>query len=74
VAGAERQPQTRSGDFSVLSPARVARLTEQAETEQDRTLLIVAAFSGLRRELWALRWSDIDWRLQLIHVRRSLPV
>jgi integrase len=75
VAGAERQPQTRSGDFSVLSPAEVARLAEHAETEQDAALFTVAAFTGLRLgELRALRWSDIDWPLQLIHVRRSLPV
>lgn len=38
----------------------------------DATLLTVAAFTGLRLgELRALRWADIDFGDQLVHVRRA---
>lgn len=44
-----------------------------AESEQDAALYLTAAFTGLRfGELAALRWPDIDWQRDLIHVRRAL--
>ena len=52
---------------------RFRQLAASAETEQDRALYLTAAFTGLRfGELAALRWSDIDWQRELIHVRRAL--
>lgn len=43
-----------------------------AANPQDAVLFTVAAFTGLRLgELLALRWGDVDWSLQLVHVRRS---
>jgi integrase len=72
VAGAERQPYRRSGDFSVLEPQEVELLAASASNDQDAVIFTVAAFSGLRLgELRALRWGDVDWLLRLIHVRRS---
>ena len=72
VAGAERQPYRRSGDFSVLDPQEVEALAASASNDQDAVIFTVAAFSGLRLgELRALRWGDVDWLLRLIHVRRS---
>jgi integrase len=72
AAGAERQPQRRSGDFSVLEPQEVGLLAAHTDDEQDAALFTVAAFTGLRLgELRALRWGDIDWMLRLVHVRRS---
>jgi integrase len=72
VAGIERQPLVRSGEFAVLSPVEVEALARAAESEQDRAIFVVAAFSGLRvGELRALRWSDIDFSKRLIHVRRN---
>ncbi len=73
VAAAERQPQRRSGDFTVLDPGGVALLATKAENAQDAALYTVAAFTGLRLgELLALRWRDVDFAKRLVHVRRSI--
>lgn len=67
-----RQPQTRSGDFDVLSPAEVSALARAAESEHDAALFTVAAFTGLRLgELRALRWRDIDFASRIVHVRQN---
>jgi integrase len=72
VAGAERQPHRRSGDFSALSASEVELLAAGAANEQDAALFEVAAFTGLRLgELRGLRWSDVDRGRRLVHVRRS---
>ena len=72
VAGAERQPHRRSGDFSALSASDVELLAASAVNEQDAALFEVAAFTGLRLgELRGLRWADVDRGRRLVHVRRS---
>ncbi len=72
VAGAERQPHSRSGDFTALEAQEVARLASSAANEQDAALFEVAAFTGLRLgELRGLRWGDVDRGRRLVHVRRS---
>ncbi len=72
AAGAERQPQSRTGDIQVLDPAQVMELAVNASDPQDATIFVVAAFTGLRLgELRALRWWDVDWVRRVIHVRRS---
>ena len=75
VAGAERQPQERTGEFTALEPHEVELLAHNAMTPQDAAMFTVAAFTGLRLgELRGLRWEDIDWMRRLIHVRRSYTV
>ena len=42
------------------------------EDDQDASLIIVAAFSGLRMgELLALRWRHVIWEAQRLHVQRA---
>lgn len=73
AAGIDKVPERRSGDIDVLRPDEIRQLAAAAATEQDRALYLTAAFTGLRfGELAALRWSDIDWHRDLIHVRRAL--
>ena len=68
----DREPERCSGDFVVLDPAEVELLAANAANEQDAVIFTVAAFSGLRLgEPLALRWSDIDWTLHLLHVRHN---
>ncbi|MQA73485.1 MAG: tyrosine-type recombinase/integrase [Solirubrobacterales bacterium] len=75
VAGAERQPQRRSGDFAALEPHEVEQLASSAVTPQDSAIFTVAAFTGLRLgELRGLRWGDIDWTRRVVFVRRSYTV
>ncbi|MGH2603027.1 MAG: tyrosine-type recombinase/integrase [Dehalococcoidia bacterium] len=72
VAGAERQPFQRSGDFRALTPSDVALLAANADNEQDAALFEIATFTGLRLgELRGLVWGDVDWLRRLVHVRRS---
>jgi len=75
VALIDKQPCRASGDFRVLAPREVLRLIGAAATEQDRAIYALAAFAGLRMgELRALRWSDVDFTLSTIHVRRSFSL
>jgi integrase len=47
-------------------------LARAAEDDQDAALFRIAAFTDLRLgELRALRWSDADFGLRLVHVRRN---
>jgi integrase len=73
AAGIEKVPERRSGDLDVLRPDEIRQLVGAAESDQDGALYLAAAFTGLRfGELAALRWSDVDWQRDLIHVRRAL--
>ncbi len=70
----ERVRLRRSGDFNVLSPVEIEAVARAAESEQDRAVFTVAAFTGLRLgELRALRWGDVDFTGRAILVRRNLP-
>jgi integrase len=69
---AERVTLKPSGDFNVLTPEEVYAVARVADSHQDRALFMVAAFTGLRLgELLALRWGDVDFAGQTIHVRRN---
>jgi integrase len=71
---AERVTVARSGDFAVLTPEEVEALARAASCEQDAAIFIVAAFTGLRLgELRGLRWADVDFAKETIHVRRNIP-
>ena len=55
------------------APTRCASLSLPRRASRTATLYLTAAFIGLRfGELAALRWSDVDWQRDLIHVRRAL--
>jgi integrase len=48
-----------SGDIEVFSPEEVWALVRAAALEQDGSIFLTAAFTGLRMgELLALRWRD----------------
>lgn len=72
VEDVERVTVKRSGDFNVLAPVEVVAVARAAATPQDAAIITVAAFTGLRLgELRALRWRDVDFAKQTIHVRGS---
>ncbi|HYM80605.1 MAG TPA: site-specific integrase [Candidatus Limnocylindria bacterium] len=71
---AERVTFTRSGDFSVLTPAEVEALGRAAANDQDAAIFLTAAFTGLRLgELRGLRWRDVNFANRIVHVRRNVP-
>jgi integrase len=68
----ERPRLRRTKEITVLSAAEVRLLTTAAATREDATIFLTAAFTGLRMgELLALRWRDIDFAREAIHVRAS---
>jgi integrase len=68
----ERPPVRYSGEFKTLRPGEVLQLARHADGRQDAALYLTAAFTGLRMgELLALRWRDVDFALQRLHVRRN---
>jgi integrase len=49
------------------------RRERAAAGRHDATILLVAAFTGLRRgELVSLRWRDVDFEASSVHVRESV--
>jgi integrase len=72
AARVERHAVRVSGDIEVFSPEEVWALMRAASNEQDATLFLTAAFTGMRRgELLALRWRDVDFTGCIVHVRAS---
>jgi integrase len=61
-----------SGEFDTFDGEELAALVRAAADEQDAALYLTAAMTGLRLgELLALRWRDVDFAGQRVHVRRS---
>jgi len=61
-----------SGGFDTFDADELAALARAAADEQDATLYLTAAMTGLRQgELLALRWRDVDFAGQRVHVRRA---
>jgi integrase len=72
VANVERRPHAKRGNIDVFSREEVLALVRAADSDQDRTIYLTAAFTGLRLgELLALRWRDVDFANSAIHVRQS---
>jgi integrase len=68
----ERPKVVYSGEFDAYDREELDRLAGAAETSQDATLYLIAAFTGLRTgELFALRWESVDFLSGLLHVRRA---
>jgi integrase len=59
-------------DYDFFSPEEVEQLAGAAASEQDGTIYLVAAFTGLRMgELIALRWHDVNFDGESLHVYGS---
>jgi integrase len=58
--------------YDFFSPDEIDELSDAAASDQDRAIYRTAAFTGLRMgELIALRWGDIDFAAEALHVYNS---
>jgi integrase len=64
------RPQLRpTHEVNVYTPAEVVTLVAATDSEQDKAILLTAAFTGLRLgELVALRWRDVDLERRVLRV------
>jgi integrase len=75
----EDQAEAKPGTLREIQPGEVytalelKKIIEAAAPGFEKTLLMVAAFCGLRHgEICALRWPVIDWKKKILTVNRSL--
>ena len=58
--------------YDFFSPDEIEQLGDAAASDQDRAIYRTAAFTGLRMgELIALRWGDVDFTAEALHVYNS---
>lgn len=58
--------------YDFYSPEEIEQLGQAAGSPQDRAIYLTAAFTGLRMgELIALRWGDVDFATEALHVSTS---
>lgn len=56
-----------------LQPDDIQSLLANAATEDIRLVIMTAVLTGMRRaELFGLRWEDVDFKGDVIHVRQAL--
>jgi integrase len=62
------------GSFDWYQPHEAARLVEAARDVWERALLLFPLHTGVRLgEQRAMRWTDVDFELARVYVRRSAP-
>jgi len=75
VRDAERpkgQGKATKQKTKVLTPAEINRLIAAEPSFKYKTLFRLAIFSGVRQgELLGLKWSDVDWANNQIHIQRT---
>jgi integrase len=75
VRDAERprgQGKIKTDDIRVLSPVEINKFINSAKNQKYRVLFMLAIMSGARQgELIGLKWPDIDWLNNQIHIKRT---
>jgi integrase len=75
VRDAERpksQGKEKKQKIRILTPAEIGALLKAEQNPKYQTLFMLAIFSGARQgELLGLKWSDVDWKDNQIHIQRT---
>jgi len=68
--GKGKSQQTRN--IRILNPVEINSLLDSVSDAKYKTLIMLAIFSGARQgELFGLKWTDIDWTNNQIHIQRT---
>jgi integrase len=76
VREVERPKSERESDedkeLIILQPEESRALFNAADTQKDKVILMMAVLTGMRQgELFGLKWTDIDWINNQVHVKRT---
>jgi len=75
VRDAERpkgQGEAKNQKIRILAPTEINALLEAENDQKYKTLFMLAIMSGTRQgELLGLKWSDVDWINNQIHIQRT---
>ena len=64
--------KTKKQQIRILTPAEINTLVKIVFNKKYQILFRLAIFSGARQgELLGLRWSDVDWKNNQIHIQRT---
>lgn len=72
TAGAAKRREADPGELIVFTPEQVQAIAGASADPMHAALIVTAAFSGLRMgELLELRWRDVSFDKESIHVQRA---
>lgn len=66
------QGNEKEAKIRILTPEEINGFLEAVESQKYKTLFKLAIMSGVRQgELLGLKWSDVDWKNNQIHIQRT---
>jgi integrase len=66
------RPKLEDAEIEILEPHEIEPLLEKTHSHY-RVAFLTAFLTGLRAgELWALKWSDVDWNSNKLFIRQSV--
>jgi integrase len=66
------QGKEKKQKIKILTPSEINTFLQVETDHKYRTLFMLAIFSGARQgELLGLKWSDVDWQNNQIHIQRT---
>ena len=58
--------------ITILTPSQIKVFLDNVEEQKYKTMFMLDVFGGLRQgELLGLKWSDMDWENNQVHVQRT---
>jgi len=67
-----KEGESEQDKILILTPDRIKALLDKTEDQKYKMLFKLAIFSGARQgELLGLKWSDVDWENNQIHIKRT---
>jgi integrase len=66
-------PRIQHFEMQVLDESQVLQFTIAAKDSRNEALYLLAITTGMRQgELFGLKWLDIEWNKEIIHIRRQV--